>query len=188
MTSKLSSHVLSHGTKNSDFGPKIEISHNTQQRRGPSKTTLETLPSSIIFIFPVSPDPTQNECTSAQASRTNREQFGFRSYGDTDCTGDINQLLPPPQAIMATHDNKVLATIVSLVIFVLTVLAAPGTYSAARPIYQTLLSRDDGSDGEGGLGAACGYGCIIGVVAGIIGLTSIILIFLCVWSSRKRSS
>ncbi|KAI1814189.1 hypothetical protein GGS20DRAFT_549732 [Poronia punctata] len=74
-------------------------------------------------------------------------------------------------------DNRMLETLLSSATLISAVSGALIPDANAKSI-----RRNDQTHNE-----ACGHGCMIGVVAGIIITVCLIIIFLCVWSSRKRS-
>ncbi|KAI0100126.1 hypothetical protein GGR51DRAFT_533174 [Nemania sp. FL0031] len=77
---------------------------------------------------------------------------------------------------MAPHVNniRISATLVALAIYPFLALSAPS--------YARMLSLREDAQPEG----PCDHNCVTGIIAGMIGLVCIGIIFLCVWSSRKR--
>ncbi|KAI0879142.1 hypothetical protein GGS24DRAFT_280882 [Hypoxylon argillaceum] len=70
--------------------------------------------------------------------------------------------------------DRIFATLVALAMNSPLVLGAPNC-----PL---MLVRRDEAKPEG----PCNHNCVTGIIAGMIGLICIGIIFLCVWSSRRR--
>jgi hypothetical protein len=82
---------------------------------------------------------------------------------------------------MEFHSSRICAALVALAVLIFVVVGAP--IPSDPESVRMLFGRDD-EQSEG----ACGHGCIIGIVGGIIVLLCVAIVLSCVWSSRKRPS
>ncbi|KAI1133412.1 hypothetical protein F5Y10DRAFT_287786 [Nemania abortiva] len=121
--------------------------------------------------------------TSGAILEAHRERRKQTSYGSLELRAHEYRAiirnrelpsLPIKMKMASSGSNCRISTLVALAIHPLLALGAPS--------YARMASSRDDEKPEG----PCDHNCVTGIIAGMIGLICIGIIFLCVWSSRRR--